>query len=289
MKLVRVQGGGEKPQVGLLEGEQVWLTGESNPLEVLRHPGLRREGRPLSWPALWSGTDSGYRLLAPIDPPEVWACGFTYQRGPQFSRSPRLPKGPAYTAAIQSDRPEIFFKTTGWRVVGPNQPIGIRGDSHYTAVEAELCLILDENARPVLFTCGNDVSAWDIEARNPLWLAQGKTFEACCALGPAAVTPDELPPQAEVHCTIIRQGQVLFQDSVPLAQMRWSFEELANFAAAFNPLPAGTVLMTGTAIIRPGTEGLAEGDLAEVRIDGIGALRNTGRKLVSKVAYLPYE
>ena len=288
MKLGRLRVPDGTPKVFLLEDDDVWISDHSDPLEVLKvGNGVRRE-KPLRWNELLSGAVPGYKVLAPIEPPEVWAYGFTYERGPQFAKSPMIPKGDAYTAAASSNRPEIFFKTTALRVVGPNDCIGIRRDSVYTAVEAELCLIIDKEGRPVLCTAGNDVSAWDIEAMNPLWLAQGKTFEACCALGPVAVTMDELPRHAQVSCRIVRGEVELFHDSIALDKMRWSFDELADFAGAFNPLLEGTVLMTGTAIIRPDRESLAEGDVVEIAIDGIGTLTNTGRHIDSKVPTTPY-
>lgn len=289
MKLARVQKGTQPPLVGVLEGDQLLLTAATEPLAILEASERPLTGERISWSALLAGNEPHYRLLAPIDPPEVWACGFTFKRGSQFSSSPMLPSGPAYTAAIAAGRPEIFFKTTGFRVVGPNGKIGIRGDASYTAVEAELCIILDANARPVLFTAGNDVSAWDIEARNPLWLAQCKTYEACCALGPLAVTADELPPDATIQCRVRRGSAELFSGSVSIRDMHWTFQEIAHFAAAFNPLPAGTVIMTGTAIIRPDSEGLAAGDVVEVEIEGIGTLRNVGKLLTSAVPFVPYE
>jgi 2-dehydro-3-deoxy-D-arabinonate dehydratase len=289
MRLARVHTPQHAALVGLLEDGQLQLTPHHDPLEVLvlERPALT--GERLDWGELVAGRLPGYRLLPPVDAPEVWAFGFTYQRGPQFARSPMIPKGPAYTDAIESGRPEIFFKTTGFRVVAHNEAVGIRGDSNYGAVEAELCLILDAVGNPVLFTAGNDVSAWDIEARNPLWLAQSKTFEACCALGPLAVTREHLPPDACVRCRVFRQGKVLFDDSVPLSQLHWSFAELAGFARTFTPLARGTVLMTGTAVIRPDANGLEEGDIVEVEIDGIGVLRNPARRLHSNIGLKKYE
>lgn len=277
MKLARVQHGQQPPVVGLLDGERLLLTDERDPLAVADASRPALTGESLPWATLLAGEHEAYRLLPPIDPPEVWAYGFTYKRGPQFGRSGQLPSGPAYTAAIAAGRPEIFFKTSGHRVVGPNDAVGIRGDAAYTAVEAELCIIVDEYACPRLFTAGNDVSAWDIEVQNSLWLAQCKTYEACCTLGPLAVTEDEIPPEARVRCRVLRDDVVLFDDSVPLADLHWSYDELAAYAAAYTPLPHGTVLMTGTAVIRPGDEGLAPGDVVETIIDGIGTLRNTSR------------
>jgi 2-dehydro-3-deoxy-D-arabinonate dehydratase len=289
MKLGRVQKTDKAPVVFILKGDMAYPTSYTNPLDLVDSSDIevKKEGG-LEWEKLLAGELPDYRLLAPIDPPEVWAYGFTFERGPQFGRSPMIPKGPVYTHAIKAGRPEIFFKTTGFRVVGPNDYIGIRADSKYTAVEAELCIIVDENSRPKLFTAGNDVSAWDIEAQNPLWLAQCKTYEACCALGPLAITLDELPSSPKIFCRILRNGKEIFSGSISLDKMHWSFSDLATFASAFNPLPRGTVLMTGTAIIRPDDDSLAEGDIVEIQIDGIGTLRNIGKRIESKVPYKPY-
>jgi 2-dehydro-3-deoxy-D-arabinonate dehydratase len=288
MKIARVEWVSKQVEVGILDGDRLNLTGFETPLDLLVSPDMPSADEYLSWPQLLAGTYPKARLLAPIDPPEVWAYGFTYERGPQFSQSPVIPRGPAYTAAIEAGRPEIFFKTTGFRVVGPNDNIGIRGDSCYTAVEAELCLILDGEGRPVLFTAGNDVSAWDIERQNPLWLAQSKTYKACCALGPVAVTRDELPDNARITCQVVRNEKEIFSGSITIDKMHWSFEELVHYAAAFNPLPTGTVLMTGTAIIRPDAESLAEGDITHITIDGIGTLTNVGSKIGSLVPFEQY-
>lgn len=284
MKLARVESRiKDQKVVGYLDGDKLWLTQYSSLLQVPENFEPDRTANSLEWTALLNGVDRDFKLIAPINPPEVWAFGFTYERGPQFAASPVIPSGPAYTAAINANRPEIFFKTTGFRVVGPNDGIGIRGDSTYTAVEAELCIILNKNMRPAFFTVGNDVSAWDIEARNPLYLAQCKTYEACCSLGPLAVTPEELPPDAEINCWVKRNGKVLFHGSISQSLMRWSYDELVNFAAEYNPLPEGTVLMVGTAIIRPNAEGLLDGDICEIAVDGIGTLVNRGMQLISPV------
>ncbi len=287
--LARLQWGDATPRIGIVEDGLVHLTYFESLLDWFEAERTSWAGISLDWDQLLRGSVEGYRVLAPLAPPEVWGYGFTYERGSQFTTSPVIPTGAAYEHAIASGRPEIFFKTTAWRVVGPEQEIGIRGDAGYTAAEAELCVIIDGDARPILFTAGNDVSAWDIEARNPLWLAQGKTYESCCSLGPVAVTRDELRPNAEIRCRISRSGEPLFEGSNRIDRMHWSFDELAQFAAAFNPLPPGTVLMTGTGIVRPDAESLVDGDIVEISIEGIGVLRNRAAKLSSPVPYRPYE
>ena len=52
----------------------------------------------------------------------------------------------------------------------------------------ELALILGSRGKILGYTLANDVSAWDIERENPLYLPQSKVYTACCALGPVILT-----------------------------------------------------------------------------------------------------
>ena len=72
------------------------------------------------------------------------------------------------------------------------------------------------------YTLANDVSAWDIERENPLYLPQSKVYTGCCALGPWFVTVDELanPYALDMACTIHRAGELLFEGRVEAAQAR---------------------------------------------------------------------
>ena len=143
-------------------------------------------------------------LLMPIDAPEVWGCGVTYKRSADMRDSDT--EQDIYTQVYHSDRPEIFFKGTPSRCVGPNGFIGIRSDSRLTAAEPELAYILNSDGEILGWTLCNDVSAWDIERDNPLYLAQSKVFYGCCALGPMFVTTSEVddPYNLEMKCTILR-------------------------------------------------------------------------------------
>ena len=95
--------------------------------------------------------------------------------------------------------PEIFSKGGARVCVGPGQPIGIRFDSNFTAPEPELALVLGGGGKIVGYTIANDVSAWDIERENPLYLPQSKVYTACCSLGPVIVTTDEM--RIRMHST----------------------------------------------------------------------------------------
>src|SRR3989441_62067 len=126
-------------------------------------------------------------LLAPLDPPEVWGAGITYRRSMQYYEAHTDEGGRTkgiYDHVYESERPELFFKATASRTVGPNGAIGIRRDSALTAVEPELAVIVGGRGRIVGYTVGNDLSAWDIERANPLFLPQSKIFAGCFAMGP---------------------------------------------------------------------------------------------------------
>lgn len=226
-------------------------------------------------------TERDERLLIPLNPPEVWACGVTYRRSREAREYESGVKG-IYDLVYEAERPEIFFKTTGLRCVGPNQPIGVRGDSNWSVPEPELAFILGADQRIVAFTAGNDVTARDIEGENPLYLPQAKTFEGCCALGPSILTFDEVGPEPklEIRCEVIRGGEVVFQGSTNTSRMKRSLEELRSYLCRYNPIPPGTVCLTGTGIVPPDDFALEDGDVVRITIEKIGTLINPVKRLI---------
>ena len=214
-------------------------------------------------------------LLPPIDSPEVWGCGITYKRSADMRDEDS--EQDIYSRVYNADRPEIFFKATPPRCVGPNDFIGIRSDSKLTATEPELAYILGADGEIVGYTICNDVSAWDIERENPLYLPQSKVFYGCCALGPMLVTPSEIddPYNLNIKCAIIRNGESIYEGEVNTSQISWKFDELTEFLRRDNPIPIGTVVSTGTGIIVPNNLPLAQGDVVQIEIDGFGRLSNS--------------
>lgn len=220
------------------------------------------------------------RLVMPLDPPEVWGCGVTYRRSRAAREFETGVKG-VYDHVYDAERPEVFFKGTASRCVGPNEEIGIRGDSRWSVPEPEMAFILGPEQRVVGFTAGNDVSARDIEGENPLYLPQAKIFEGCCALGPSIVTVDEVgaEPKLRIECEIFRSGESVFKASTGTSKMKRSIEELKSYLCRYNPVPVGTVCLTGTGIVPPDDFSLQDGDIVEIRIEKIGALRNRVKRL----------
>ena len=109
-------------------------------------------------------------LLIPIFPPEVWGCGVTYKRSAEMRDEDTTGEKGIYDYVYFADRPEIFFKATAARCVGSNDHICIRQDSTLTAAEPELAYVIGRDQEIIGFTVCNDVSAWDIERENPLYL-----------------------------------------------------------------------------------------------------------------------
>ncbi len=220
-------------------------------------------------------------LLAPLDPPEVWGAGITYRRSADYYTAHQGRAKGIYDHVYESERPELFFKATASRVVGPNGRICVRRDSNLTAVEAELALVVGGGGAIVGYACGNDLSAWDIERANPLYLPQSKIFSGCFALGPVLVTSGEIrdPHALDVRCAIMRGGTRLWEGKVNTGEMKRRCPELVDWLMRDNPIPAGTVLSTGTGILVPDEHTLRDGDLVEIEIAGIGVLRNQVKKL----------
>src|SRR5204863_41886 len=120
-------------------------------------------------------------------------------------------------------------------------------------------------------TIGNDVTARDVEGANPLYLPQAKLFAAACALGPAILIPEDWSQPFEIELRLLSSdGATVYEAKTSTASMRRSFEELASWVVRENPVPAGSVLLTGTGVVPPDEVALAPGQHVEIRIRGIG-------------------
>jgi 2-dehydro-3-deoxy-D-arabinonate dehydratase len=214
-----------------------------------------------------------HRLAVPLTPPEVWGAGVTYRRSADF----REEGSGIYDKVYVAERPELFYKASPSRCAGPGQPIGRRRDSGFTASEPEVALVVGATGGILGFTLANDVSAWDIERENPLYLPQSKVYDGCFSFGPVIVTADEVkdPYALEVTCQVRRDGRTVFSGSASTSQLKRQFPELVEWLRRSNAVPPGTVLSTGTGIIQPMEVGLEAGDVVVIACPEIGELSNT--------------
>jgi 2-dehydro-3-deoxy-D-arabinonate dehydratase len=216
-------------------------------------------------------------LLAPIGQQEVWAAGVTYfrSRGARMEESKDAGGGDFYDRVYSARRPELFFKSTASRTVGPGGKVKIRGDAFWSVPEPELTLLVSPGGRITGYTIGNDMSSRDIEGENPLYLPQAKIYNGSCALGPGIlVSQGPLPHSTEISIEILRQGRIEFSGSVALAEMKRDPKLLVEYLFRDNSFSCGCFLMTGTGIVPPSSFMLASGDRIRITIEPIGTLEN---------------
>jgi len=220
--------------------------------------------------ALQSTGAAGGALLPPIEAEqEVWAAGVTYLRSREARESESSVKD-VYSRVYEAARPELFFKSAGWRVAGHRMPIRIREDSRWNVPEPELTLVINAHGEIVGFCAGNDVSSRDIEGENPLYLPQAKVYDGSCALGPGILLCDaedlrDLP----VRLAITRNGDVVFQGETRTSMMKRTLEDLVAFLGRELALPRGALLMTGTGIVPPHDFSLQKADRVGITIGGL--------------------
>jgi 2-dehydro-3-deoxy-D-arabinonate dehydratase len=219
-------------------------------------------------------------LSAPVDRQEVWAAGVTYA----WSREARIREAQTkdvYARVYDAQRPELFFKCLAEKVVGPNDWIGLRGDSQWNVPEPELTLVLNPAMQIVGYTVGNDVSSRDIEGENPLYLPQAKVYRHACALGPAITLADDRVDgqNLTIRLTISRGGVAIFWGETNTARMKRGLVELAGYLGRYNDFPHGVLLMTGTGIVPEDDFTLRDGDSVAIEIEAIGVLCNTVKQM----------
>jgi 2-dehydro-3-deoxy-D-arabinonate dehydratase len=217
-------------------------------------------------------------ILPPIGNQEVWAAGVTYYRSrdARIEESQSAGGGDFYVRVYEAPRPELFFKSAAWRVVGTGDKVRIRKDSKWNVPEPELALVINARGRIIGYTIGNDMSSRDIEGENPLYLPQAKVYNGACAIGPAIwVTNDKPSPDTAIAIQISRGGKAAFEGSTKVSQIKRPLEELVEFLYRETSFPKGCILLTGTGVVPPSTFTLDHEDRIDITIDNIGTLSNS--------------
>lgn len=273
MQLVKFrEPGSGRPRAGRLEaGKLTPLEPGARLCDLIRGVGSASE-LAAAGPAL---EVADVELLPPIDGQEVWGAGVTYLRSMEARIEESEQGGSFYDLVYRADRPELFLKATPNRVVGHGGKVRIRADTRWCVPEPELALVLGPDLEWLGCTIGNDMSARDIEGRNPLYLPQAKLYDACCAVGPGIVLRGDMPDPTnlEIALTIERAGRVVVEDRTSTSRMARRFEELIDWLGRDNTFPDGAILLTGTGLVPAEDFTLAAGDLIRIGIDGLGTLQ----------------
>ncbi len=216
-------------------------------------------------------------ILAPIGNQEIWAAGVTYYRSREGRQEESAASGGGdfYARVYEAERPEIFFKATAHRTVGPGAKVRIRRDSTWDVPEPELTLLNTSSGKTVGYTIGNDMSSRSIEGENPLYLPQAKNYDGCAAVGPCIyVTPEPLPMDALIQLEIRREGSQVFAGEIAINQIKRPLKELVSYLYRECSFPHGSLLMTGTGIVPEKDFTLQQNDEIKITIDLIGSLVN---------------
>ncbi|GCF14424.1 hypothetical protein Harman_23590 [Haloarcula mannanilytica] len=213
-------------------------------------------------------------VTIPVAPSEIWAAGVTYEISEE-AREAESAMPDIYREVYHSERPEIFFKATPNRTVGPGEAVGIRGDSDWDVPEPELGVVL-YRGDIVGYTIGNDMSSRSIEGENPLYLPQAKIYDRCCSIGPCVTSTAGLddPHDLEMSMTISRDGEQVFEGSTTTANMAQTCEDLVSYYNRHNAVPELAVLLTGTAIVPDASFTLQADDHVSIDLEAIGTLEN---------------
>lgn len=216
-------------------------------------------------------------LQPPIQSQEIWASGVTYfnSKLARQEESKDAGGGDFYARVYVADRPELFFKSTGYRAVGSGGKVRIRQDSSWDVPEPELTLFITSNGKIVGYTIGNDMSSRSIEGENPLYLPQAKTYDGSAAIGPCLyVSENPLAVETEIKLVINRNGVTVFEGETQIGQIKRDLNELVSWLFREMSFPAGCFLMTGTGIIPSNDFTLKSGDEIRITIEPIGTLIN---------------
>jgi len=265
-----------EPLVGVRSGDEVAaLTGVGSLHELWALPAAQLRDRLTDVGA--SVVLDDVELLAPVDGrTEVWACGVTYETSRQARIEESERSADVYALVYDAERPELFFKSVGWRVSGPQQQLGIREDSTVDVPEPELALVINRFGEIVGYTICNDMSSRSIEGENPLYVPQAKIYSGACGLGPWITPVWEIadPYQLQITLTIDRDDAQCWHGQTSTSLLHRRFDDLVSYLMRGDVHPDGAVLSTGTCLVPPPPFTLADGDVVSIAVEGIGTLRN---------------
>ena len=208
------------------------------------------------------------RLLAPIFSSKVIGIGRNYADH-AAEMGNEVPKEPL-----------IFIKPST-SVIGPNDAIRIPAVTNRVEEEAELAVVIGASgarrvdragAEKAIFgyTCGNDVTARDLQRSDPQW-TRAKGFDSFCPIGPWIVTGLDVS-DIEVRCEVGPDPENLEVRQIGRTKdMVFDIPSLISYVSHVMTLLPGDIILTGTPA---GVSQITPGDTVSVSIQGIGELRN---------------
>lgn len=238
------------PRFGILDGDRIQ--------EISAAPWS-------SWnaPTGQSAPLASIRLLAPVEPKKIVCVGRNYA---------------AHAAELGNDVPKepLIFLKPSTSVVGPSDPVVLTRYSQRVEHEGELAMViarkcahLNDHENPLDYvlgyTCVNDVTARDLQ-KSDVQFTRAKGFDTFCPVGPhieSDLKPDDLLLETLVNGVIRQSGRTSLMVFPPAFLVRWISRMMT--------LEPGDLIATGTPA---GVGPIVAGDVVDIRISGIGVLRN---------------
>ncbi|GLZ79894.1 2-hydroxyhepta-2,4-diene-1,7-dioate isomerase [Actinorhabdospora filicis] len=204
------------------------------------------------------------RLMSPILPSKVVCVGRNYA---------------AHAAEHGAEVPQepLLFLKPSTSIIGPGDAIRIpKAFTKQVEHEAELAVVIGasgarrltrEGARRAIFgyTCANDVTARDLQAKDGQW-TRAKGFDSFCPIGPwidTTINVDDVEIRCEVNDEVRQLGRT--------SDMVFDVYALVSYISHIMTLLPGDVILTGTP---EGVEPIVAGDKVSVSVQGIGTLTN---------------
>jgi len=238
-----------EPRFGVVEGESVFELAGS--LFDANH----KRGQLV-------GSLTSVKLLPPVSPSKIMCIGRNYAAHAK-ERGEDVPSEPL-----------LFLKPPS-ALIGNGQAIEIPHNAGRVEHEAELAVVIGKQGRFIRqqdalahvlgYTCANDVSARDYQARDRQW-TRAKGFDTFCPLGPWIATGLDTS-SISIHCTVNGERK---QDG-NTSQLIFGIPHLIAHISAIMTLYPGDIILTGTPA---GVSPIKAGDILEVEIEGIGKLQN---------------
>jgi acylpyruvate hydrolase len=250
--------GRDEPLTGEVRGDSVVAFADGRRVVDVLAGGASGEGDGDAWPL------SDVTLLAPIpDPGTIYAIGLNYA---------------AHVAETGAQRPEtpiVFVKVRG-SVAPPGGPIRCPDVVHRLDYEGELTIVIGANGSIGGFCVADDVSARDLQAREPQW-TRAKGADTFCPFGPWVTTADEVPDADDLGLRTWVNGEL--RQNSRTSDLIFGCHEIVEFIAQTCALAPGDLILTGT----PSGVGMAlkppqylnSGDVIRIEIESLGVIEHS--------------
>jgi 2-keto-4-pentenoate hydratase/2-oxohepta-3-ene-1,7-dioic acid hydratase in catechol pathway len=239
-----------------------WGVVEDNSVTILEEPPFKRIKLSRQKVSL-----SKVKILPPSVPEKIVCVGLNY-------------KDHAHELGMKIPSEPVIFLKPPTALIGHNDKIIYPESVKLLDYEAELAVVIKKKAKNVLikdadkyilgYTCLNDVTARDLQTKDGQW-TRAKSFDSFCPVGPCIET-DLNPSNVRVEAYLNGKCKQKSTTSSFIFSVRY----LVSFISKVMTLLPGDIISTGTP---PGVGRMKEDDTIEIKIEGIGTLRNFVEKL----------